>query len=249
MKWTVLAACALALPLAASAQEKRETDAGYSATDVSRDQGQRTSWREVLERLSQSEMKDRLRAEIAAIEGACGLEIKRFCGDVTPGEGRLAFCVQAYDDQLSGGCVSALSRAADNIAGAVERIAEQCLSDIRSRCGDAERVGQCVMQNVASFSPRCRTVIAALREGGPDMSRLRGMPVFSADDANLGQVIDVVRGPDGKLQAIQVEVGRFLGLGNKVISIGADKIEALGDRIRAQMTAQDVRSMPEAQRR
>jgi hypothetical protein len=59
-------------------------------------------------------------------------------------------------------------------------------------------------------------------------------------------VVDVARGPDGKIQSIQVEVGRFLGLGNRVVAINADALEQLADRVRLRMAGDQIRSLPEA---
>ena len=47
----------------------------------------------------------------------------------------------------------------------------------------------------------------------------------SSDAKNLGHVVNVKRRPDDKGQSIGVDVGRFLGLGTKVVEIGADKLE------------------------
>ena len=52
-----------------------------------------------------------------------------------------------------------------------------------------------------------------------------GMPVYSSDNKALGQAVDVVKGPDDTVQSIQVDIGRRLGLGTKVVTTTADKLE------------------------
>ena len=74
-----------------------------------------------------------------------------------------------------------------------------------------------------------------------------GMPVYSSDNKKLGQVVEVVKAPDGKTQSIQVDIGRVLGLGSKVVAIGADKIEPL-DGIKVLLSDAEVRSLPEAKK-
>jgi hypothetical protein len=74
---------------------------------------------------------------------------------------------------------------------------------------------------------------------------LRGVPVFSSDNKNIGEVVEVTRAPDGKLESIQVAVGRWLGLGDRVVTIGADDFERLADRIRLRLAGEEVRAMPE----
>jgi hypothetical protein len=89
-------------------------------------------------------------------------------------------------------------------------------------------------------------VLAGIRQAVQGLATLRGLPVFSADDKNLGEVAEVTRGPDGKIESIQVAVGRWLGLGDRVVTITAEDFERLGDRIRLRLAGEEVRAMPEA---
>jgi hypothetical protein len=91
-----------------------------------------------------------------------------------------------------------------------------------------------------------RLALAIMPDCGRGLTAIRGLPVFSSDEKDLGQVVDVVKGPDGKVQSIQIEIGRWLGLGSKVVTINADKFEQLADRIKVQLGVNDVRSLPEA---
>ena len=84
----------------------------------------------------------------------------------------------------------------------------------------------------------------AVRHAGQGLSSLKGVTVYSSDDKDVGRVIEAVRGPDGKIQSVQIQIGRFLGLGDKVISISADKLQELGDRIKLKLGADQVRSLP-----
>lgn len=215
---------------------------------------------DLLERLSNSQLKDRLSQAVETVEAGCAEDIVNFCGDVTPGQGRVALCVQAYEDQLSRQCRSALQRVSSNIERAVAGMTDTCLSGIKSQCGDSQNVGQCLQQKANALQPSCQALVSAVREAdqadqagqkgqtGQSMAALRGMPVFSADDKNLGQVVDVNRGPDGKIQSVQVQVGRFLGLGDKVVNIDADKFDQLGDRVKLRLGGDDIRSLPAAKK-
>jgi hypothetical protein len=71
------------------------------------------------------------------------------------------------------------------------------------------------------------------------------MPVYSPDGKVLGQIAEVSKGTDGKVQSIQVDIGRVLGLGTKVVAIGADKIEPLAG-IKVRMSEAELRALPEA---
>lgn len=200
---------------------------------------------------AQTELKDRVSAAIETVEGACAADISGFCGKVTRGEGRVLLCMQAYEDQLSRGCQFALYRASRGLEHAlnrVERIANACWNDIEAHCSEAQKIGQCVVQKKETLAQSCQTAVAAVQQAVQGLAHLRGMPVYSSDNKDLGQVVEIKRGSDGKIQSIQVEVGRFLGLGNRVVTINADAIEQLTDRIRVQMAGDQVRSLPEARR-
>jgi Golgi apparatus protein 1 len=200
---------------------------------------------------AQSNLRDRVAAGVEAVEGACASDISNFCGNVTRGEGRVLLCMQAHEDQLSRRCQFALYRASRGLERSinrVERIADACMQDIEAQCGGAERIGQCLVQKSGSLSQSCQMVLTGLRQAVQGLATLRGMPVYSADDKNLGEVVEVTRGPDGKVQSIQIAVGRWLGLGERTVTISADDFERLADRIKLRLAGEEVRAMPEAKR-
>src|SRR5258706_15249361 len=234
--------------------ERRGEDRGTSGmTDES-------GGEDLLERLSNSQLKDRLSQAVETVEAGCAQDIVNFCGDVTPGQGRVALCVQAYEDQLSRQCRSALQRVSSNIEQAVAGMTDTCLNGIKSQCGDSQNVGQCLQQKANALQPSCQALVSTVRETGQaeqagqtgqtgqSLAALRGMPVFRADDKNLGQIVDVNRAPDGKIQSVQVQVGRFLGLGDKVVNTDADKFDQLGDRVKLRLGGDDIRSLPAAKK-
>jgi len=198
---------------------------------------------------AQSNLRDRVAGAIEAVQGACASDISNFCGSVTRGEGRVLLCMQAHEDQLSRRCQFALYRASrglDRAINRVERIADACMNDIEAHCGDAERIGQCLVQKAGSLSQSCQMVLTGLRQAVQGLATLRGVPVYSADDKNVGQVLEVTRGSDGKVESIQVAVGRWLGIGDRVVTITADDFDQLADRIRLRLAGEEVRAMPEA---
>jgi hypothetical protein len=156
--------------------------------------------------------------------------------------------MQAFDDQLSKRCQFALYRVSRNLEAAlsrVDRIAEACWNDIQEKCGEADKIEQCVMEKRTSLSQPCQTVIGALQQAYQGLTALRGRPVVSSDGKDVGQVVEVNKGPDGKIHSIQVDLGRWLGLGSKVVTINADKFEHLSDRVRLLLHGEEVQSMPD----
>jgi sporulation protein YlmC with PRC-barrel domain len=257
-------------------QSQKAATESQGASSRESEQDERSARDDLLERLSQSDLRDRLSSAVERIRNACGDDIDRFCGDITPGSGRVAACVQAYSDQLSMRCRLTLRRTADRIEKAVQNIADTCMSAVEQQCGDADDVRECVKQKASALPQSCQTVVAMVTAGreavasreqqgqpqqsataqgttqhgqqgaGQETAALKGLPVFSSDGKNLGQVVQVEKSADGKIQSIQIQVGRLLGLGEKTITIDGARIEQLGDRIRAMMSADQVRQLPES---
>jgi hypothetical protein len=101
-----------------------------------------------------------------------------------------------------------------------------------------------VAEKRGSLSVACQSVVAAIQKAVQGVAGLRGTSVFSSDDKNLGHIMDVKRGVDGRIQSIEVEVGRFLGLGSKVVEISGDKLEEVAEKVRLRIGGDEVRSLP-----
>lgn len=57
-----------------------------------------------------------------------------------------------------------------------------------------------------------------------------GTNVYGADDAKVGEIGDVVMTGDKKVDAVIVEVGGFLGMGEKQVAIGLEKLKFMSDK-------------------
>jgi hypothetical protein len=53
--------------------------------------------------------------------------------------------------------------------------------------------------------------------------------VYGADNENVGEVGDVILAQDGKIDAVVLDVGGFLGLGEKPVAIGFDGLDIRRD--------------------
>src|SRR5262249_56184562 len=166
---------------------------------------------------------------IETVASACAEDIDDFCSRVTPGEGRMAMCMRAFEDQFSRGCRAALDRVSSNLQRSAARITEMCWNEVRALCGDADGLVQCVAQKKASLSPPCETIVTTLgqRLQGRVQALMAqvGMPVYSSDDKALGQVAEVVKGPDGKVQSIQVDIAPILGLASHSVPLTPPKFD------------------------
>jgi hypothetical protein len=193
----------------------------------------------------QSPFKDRVAEAIDTVEDACAADIDDFCGTIPSGRGRLALCMLGHEDELSTRCRFGLYRAARKLKSDVGRAAGGCLKEIQELCGETGTIRQCLEQKRGSLSSSCQTIVGAVGERVHRLIGLMGMDVYSSDNRDVGKVVQVNKGPDGKVQSIQVDIGRVLGLGTKVVTITADKFER-PPGIKLLLPEAEVRSLPEA---
>src|SRR5436190_23087033 len=78
----------------------------------------------------------------------------------------------------------------------------------------------------------------------PIKNPLIGLPVFSYDGNKLGIVDSIDGQPDGKVTAINVRTGGFLGFGTRLVAIPEAKFQRAGDIVQIDMTAEEVSKLP-----
>lgn len=67
----------------------------------------------------------------------------------------------------------------------------------------------------------------AVEAGTLSADNMMGARVYGADDADLGEISDVIVTADGKFEAFIVDVGGFLGVGEKPIALDAAQLEVM----------------------
>jgi PRC-barrel domain protein len=77
---------------------------------------------------------------------------------------------------------------------------------------------------------------------------LVGLTAKSSDGANLGTVYGVTMAPGGKVTAIGLKVGGFLGFGGHMVIIPDGKFNRVGDTVQINMTSDEVHKLPEAKK-
>ena len=105
---------------------------------------------------------DKLSAKITKLETACSRDIKKYCKDVTPGEGRMMYCMQAHDDKISPQCAYELGETAVSVQASVDLLkgaAIACFAEITGVCGKIQpgqgRIASCLMANRSTVSKEC----------------------------------------------------------------------------------------------
>lgn len=74
-----------------------------------------------------------------------------------------------------------------------------------------------------------RATLKALDTAAIRSEELVGTTVYGANDENVGEIGDIVLSQDGKVESVIIDVGGFLGMGEKEVAIGMDNLSFLAD--------------------
>lgn len=107
------------------------------------------------------------KSAIEKVHNTCAEDIKTFCPKVVPGDGRMAFCFMAHEDQISDKCYFAVMDVIDGVELAVSnvwRAADVCEVDLEKHCSGVEpgegRMAQCLIDNQTKLRSVCRAEVA-----------------------------------------------------------------------------------------
>jgi hypothetical protein len=73
---------------------------------------------------------------------------------------------------------------------------------------------------------------------------LIGLTVVAVDGSKIGDVRAVRATMDGKVTALRVYSGGFLGFGGRIVEIPGGKFSQMGDTVRLSLTAEEVSKLP-----
>jgi Cysteine rich repeat len=114
-------------------------------------------------------IQEKLAAEAAKLENSCADDIKKFCSDVTPGEGRMLYCMHAHEDKISAKCAYDLEEAATDVqlhADLLKEAIGACKAEISGVCGKIQpgqgRIAACLFENKSTASKACGEVLGKL---------------------------------------------------------------------------------------
>ena len=109
---------------------------------------------------------EKLTARVVKLESACASDIKKYCRTVTPGEGRMIYCMQAHEDKISVKCAFELEEAATNVQTAADALKDgliACKAEITGVCGKTVpgqgRIAACLIANKSTASSGCAEAI------------------------------------------------------------------------------------------
>jgi sporulation protein YlmC with PRC-barrel domain len=78
----------------------------------------------------------------------------------------------------------------------------------------------------------------------PQLNPLIGLAVFASDGTKVGTIDSVDGEPDGRITAINVRTGGFLGFGTKVVAVPEGQFERTGSSVHVALTAEELSKLP-----
>ena len=103
---------------------------------------------------------------VDTVADGCKMEIEKYCGQVTPGQGRVLACLFAHGDKLSAKCEYALYDAAvqlERAVAALSYVANECDADLEKYCASIApgegRLLECLEKHDKQVSGRCKQAI------------------------------------------------------------------------------------------
>jgi hypothetical protein len=105
----------------------------------------------------------------APLHEACDADIAKYCGQITPGNGRILACIYAHEEFISDSCDEATSDMTDVIDAVLGTVGDAiaiCLPDIKEHCSDTKfgggRILSCLMDNKSNLNDDCNAVVSEI---------------------------------------------------------------------------------------
>ncbi len=109
---------------------------------------------------------EKLAAKITKLENTCASDIKKYCKSVTPGEGRMIYCMQAHEDKINPKCAYELGEtagSAQTTSDVLKAGVLACKAEITGVCGKIQpgqgRIATCLIANKSTASKECADAI------------------------------------------------------------------------------------------
>lgn len=112
------------------------------------------------------------RASVENLKSSCQSDIKKYCSDISPGEGRVAACLKSKEDKISDACSGAMASTKAKISKKMDRadvaFRKSCGNDVQRFCSNVPsgrgRLLKCLDQHENSLSDSCKKFESALNE-------------------------------------------------------------------------------------
>ena len=159
----------------------------------------------------------------------CRSDFKSYCSSVTPGDGRLAFCLMAHADKRSSQCESALSNARREAETLLKSHAQSCQSDIASLCSGTVpgegRIAKCLLDQRSSLSQTCGEVAEAVEDivFPPSTPSVEAATAPAASEANQTAEASASPSADEIIGALDAKVASIIEGGKQGCAADLEK--------------------------
>lgn len=94
-----------------------------------------------------------------------------------------------------------------------------------------------------------RSTLSDVDAGSLSADNIIGTTVYGQNDENVGEISDVVLSQDGKVEAVIIDVGGFLGVGEKSVAVSMDNLAFMADGdgnhyLYTSMTEEQLKAQP-----
>lgn len=121
--------------------------------------------------------ESKLEQTVTKLKSACQSDLNKYCKDVTPGEGRIASCLDSREDQLSASCkeawVGTKARVSERVDKAEIAFRKSCGGDVRKFCSEVPsgrgRILDCLDDHRDELSGSCLDFHASLDQQLSDL--------------------------------------------------------------------------------
>jgi len=105
------------------------------------------------------------------------------------------------------------------------------------------------MQGMQKAGPPVRLLTIALttQSGELRAGQMIGSTVYDVQNRNIGSIKDIVLDRDGKVTAVVVDVGAFLGVGGKYVAVGLNDLKTDNDRLTLNRSKEQLEAAPSDQ--
>ena len=94
------------------------------------------------------------------VRHGCKEDVKKFCSDVTPGEGRIMDCLKAHGDKISPQCKETMHEKMEKMHEKAKEAHAACKEDIQKNCADVKpgegRIMHCLKEHEEALSAQCK---------------------------------------------------------------------------------------------
>ncbi len=106
-------------------------------------------------------------AEPGPANGPCSADMKKFCADTKPGDGRLVACMKQHEAELSQQCRAQREQARANS----DAFQSACGDDVQKNCADVQvgggRIFACLSQKRDTLTAACKEHLDARAQAKP----------------------------------------------------------------------------------